>query len=194
MALRRLVRRTAFDPRRTYDGTQLRPHFLRTTFGVEGDAAVAFRGPCDVRGDALVDLADRSAGLFIRSSDMVHVIVERFDVDLVRAVFVQRLLAARCADRVREAAREPVVRKGDDVYVGGRKLNVSIATVSPVSSLIHFGVNVDAREAPVAAIGLLDLGIDPAAFAEGLLSDLDAELEGVALAASKVAPAHGASA
>jgi len=144
-----------------------------------------------VRGEALVDLADREGGLFIRSGDMLHVLVERFDTDLVRAVLIQRLLAARCADRVRAATTDAVVRKGDDVYVGGRKLNVSIATVSPVSTLVHFGVNIDATGAPVAAVGLQDLGLDPAAFAAGLLSDLDAELEAVALAASKVAPAHG---
>ncbi len=191
MALRRLVTLVALEPRQDYDGRQLRPHFLRTRFGVHGDAVVAFRGACEVRGDALVDLADREGGLFIKSGDMLHVLVERFDTDLVRAVLIQRLLASRCADRVRNATTEPVVRKGDDVYVGGRKLNVSIATVSPVSTLVHFGVNIDAALAPVAAIGLKDLGLDPLRFAEGLLSDLDSELEAVALAASKVAPAHG---
>ena len=191
MALRRLVTLVALLPRQDYDGRQLRPHFLRKRFGVHGDAAVAFRGACEVRGEALVDLADREDGLFIRSGDMLHVLVERFDTDLVRAVLIQRLLAARCADRVRAATTDSVVRKGDDVYVGGRKLNVSIATVSPVSTLVHFGVNIDATAAPVAAVGLRDLGLDPAAFAAGLLSDLDAELEAVALAASKVAPAHG---
>lgn len=191
MALRRLVTLVSLLPRQDYDGRQLRPHFLRKRFGVHGDAAVAFRGACDVRGEALVDLADREDGLFIRSGDMLHVLVERFDTDLVRAVLIQRLLAARCADRVRAATTDSVVRKGDDVYVGGRKLNVSIATVSPVSTLVHFGVNIDATGAPVDAVGLRDLGLDPAAFAAGLLSDLDAELEAVALAASKVAPAHG---
>lgn len=191
LALRRLVLRASFEPRQPYDGSQLRPHFLRERFGVKGDAAVAFRGPCDVRGRALVDLADREAGSFIVSADMVHVIVERFETDLVRGVLVQRLLAARCADRVRAAAGRRTERRGDDVYVDGRKLNVSIAALSPVSTLVHFGVNVDPTGAPVPAIGLAELGADPLAFAEGLLADLDAELEGVADAVSKAAPAHG---
>ncbi|HYC78916.1 MAG TPA: DUF366 family protein [Planctomycetota bacterium] len=191
MALRRLRRAVSFEPRQDYDGTQLRPHFLRKRFGVTGDAAVAFRGRCDVRGDALLDLADREAGAFIVSADMVHVIVERFEVDLVRGVLVQRLLAARCADRVRAATGRAVERRGDDVYVDGRKLNVSLATVSATSTLIHFGVNVDPAGAPVPAVGLAELKVDPAAFAEGLLDDLDRELEGVAEAASKAAAAHG---
>jgi hypothetical protein len=62
--------------------------------------------------------------------------------------------------------------------------------VSPVSTLIHFGINVDPAGAPVPAIGLAELGIDPAAFAPALLHLLDAEIEGVADAGSKVAPAH----
>jgi uncharacterized protein len=185
------VRAVALEPRQDYDGTQLRPHFLRSRFGVRGDAAVAFRGRCEVRGPALIDLADREQGAYILSADMLHVMVERFDLDLVRAALIQRLLAARCADRVRKATAEPVERRGDDVYVGGRKLNVSIATASPVSTLIHFGVNVDPTGAPVPAIGLKELGLDVAEFAAGLLDDLDRELEGVAEAASKVAPAHG---
>jgi hypothetical protein len=191
VALRRLVTLVALEPRQDYCGTELRPHFLRRRFGVLGDAAVAFRGACEVAGTALVDLADREAGLFIRSQDMLHVMIERFDTDLVRAILVQRLLASRCADRIRRLTGRATERRGDDVYVEGRKLNVSIAAASPVSTLIHFGVNIDARGAPVAAAGLADFGLDPAEFARGLLDDLDSELEAIAGAASKVAPAHG---
>ena len=67
---------------------------------------------------------------------------------------------------------------------------MSIATVSPVSTLIHFGINVDPAGAPVPAVGLAELGIDPTSFAPALLDLLDAELEGIAHARAKVAPAH----
>jgi hypothetical protein len=158
---------------------------------VKGDAAVVFRGPADVRGKALVDLEDRAQEHLIRSADMLHLIVERFSVDLVEGILVQRLLASIVADLVRShAPGRDVRRHGDDVRVDGRKMTVSIATVSPVSTLIHFGINVDPAGAPVPAIGLGELGIDPAAFAPALLHLLDAELEGVADARSKVAPAH----
>jgi hypothetical protein len=191
LALRRIERRVILEPRLDYDGSQLRPHFLRSQFGVQGDAVVAFRGAAEVRGANLVDLEDREQARFILSKDMLHVMLERFDTDLVRAVLVQRLLCALVADRVRAAAgREPVQRKGDDVYIGQRKLTVSIATVSPVSALVHLGINVDATGAPVSAIGLADLKVDVRVFAEALLMDLDAELESVAGAVSKVAPAH----
>jgi hypothetical protein len=189
--MRRLARRVAFDPRLTYDGTQLRPHFILGRLGIVGDAAVVFRGPADVKGRALVDLEDRAADRAIKAADMLHLIVERFDVDLAAGILLQRLIAANAADEVRaRCAGRAVVRGGDDVRVDGRKLSVSIATVGPTSTLIHFGVNVDPAGAPVPAVGLAELGIEPAAFAAALLDRVDAELEGIAHARAKVAPAH----
>ena len=178
-----------------YDGTQLRPHFLRAAFGLAGDAAALFRGACEVPTENLVDLEDQEAGSFIRARDMLHVIVERFEPDLARMVLIQRLLAGIVADEVR-AATDPEIaatvrRSGDDVFVGEGKLTVSIATLSPVSALIHFGVNVDAAGAPVRAASLGLLGIPPDSFGQRLLASLAAELEDVALAMAKVRPAHG---
>jgi hypothetical protein len=189
--MRRLVRRVQLEPRQAYDGSQLRPHFIMSRFGIVGDAAVVFRGPADVRGGALVDLEDRRAELAIAAADMLHLLVERFEVDLLAGILLQRLIAANVADEVR--ARAPgraVVRGGDDVRVDGRKLSVSIATVSPTSTLIHFGINVDPAGAPVPAIGLAEIGIEPGPFATAVLDRLDAELEGAAHSRAKVAPAH----
>jgi uncharacterized protein len=188
--MRRLLRQVALEPRQPYDGSQLRPHFLRQRFGVAGDAAVVFRGPADVAGEALVDLEDRARENVIKSADMLHLMVERFEVDLVEGIFLQRMIAAITADLVRARTPRAVARNGDDVRVEGRKLTVSIATVSPVSTLIHFGINVDPAGAPVPAVGLAELGVEPAAFAASLLDAIDAELEGIALARAKVAPAH----
>jgi hypothetical protein len=189
--VRRLARRIELEPRQAYDGTQLRPHFLLRRFGVAGDAAVIFRGPADVKGAALVDLEDRRAGHEIHAADMLHLMVERFGGGLTGAIFLQRLIAAMVADEVRgRAPGRTVARGGDDVRVDGKKLTVSIATASPTSTLIHFGINVNPSGAPVPAIGLEELGIDPADFARAVLERIDAELEGIAHARSKVAPAH----
>ena len=40
---------------------------------------------------------------------------------------------------------------GDDLYVGDRKLSISIAAPSPTSALIHFALNIDPTGAPVRA-------------------------------------------
>ncbi|MAB91009.1 MAG: hypothetical protein CMJ90_16375 [Planctomycetes bacterium] len=182
----------ALEPRLDYDGTQLRPHFIRGHFGLRGDAAVAFRGACHVEGEALVDLADREAGLHIHSRDMVHLLVELFGRPLPHVVMLQRLLTCLVADRVRgelssDGARA-VRRSGDDVFVGDGKLTVSIATVSAVSGLIHLGVNIDDRDTPVATAALDPLGIGVDGFARGVLDDLLSELGGMDDALSKVQP------
>jgi hypothetical protein len=164
-----------------------------TQFHVAGDAAVIFRGPADVKGSALIDLEDRQQEHVIVSADMLHLMIERFEVDLLLGICIQRLIASIVADDVRVLAPgRAVARNGDDVRVDGRKLTVSIATVSPVSTLIHFGINVDPAGAPVPAIGLEELGGDPERFAVKLLDRIDCELEGIARARSKVAPAHEA--
>ena len=185
----------ALEPRRPYDGLQLRAHFIRGTFGLEGDAAVVFRGRCDVLIDGLVDLEDREAGAFIQSNDMLHFMLELFQSDLSRMVLLQRLLTSMVADRVRSELPSDhpgdVRRSGDDVYVGDGKLTVSIATVSPVSGLIHLGINVDDRDTPVKTAALGPLGIDPGDFAGGLLSDLVTEVDAMRRAVCKVRPAHG---
>ncbi|MAG55045.1 MAG: hypothetical protein CMJ83_02015 [Planctomycetes bacterium] len=184
----------SLEPRLDYVGIQLRPHFIRERFGLKGDAAVVFRGACRVEGTALVDLEDREAGAFIASNDMLHLMLERFEPDLPRMVMLQRLLADLVASRVRASVPEKaavVRRDGDDVFVGDGKLTVSIATVSPVSGLIHLGVNVDDRDTPVTTAALDPLGIPVASFAQGLVDDLVHELDGIADAVSKVRPAHG---
>ena len=170
-----------------YTGHELRSHWIRETFGVPGDAIVAFIGPCEVPTEALVDLADVAARSYLRAALMLHVIMERFDVDLVGAVLRQRLLVALAAETLQQARPQCMVqRRGDDLYVGDRKLSVSIATVSPVSTLIHLGINVDPWGAPVPAIGLEELGVEPTDYAARLLAAFVAEEEGVQEARAKV--------
>jgi hypothetical protein len=192
--MRPLTTRVAWDRNVDYDGSQLRPHFLRSTFGISGDAAVAFPGACEVRGAHLVDLADRERGHHIQATEMLHVIVERFDPRLDVAILIQRLLVGLAADGVREAlpggVAATVVRRGDDLFVGEGKLSVSIATVSPVSSLIHLGINIDGRGAPVPTADLDSLGIAARDLAGVILAGLGAEIDGVIDALGKVVAAH----
>jgi hypothetical protein len=54
-----------------------------------------------------------------------------------------------------------IERKGTDIFVDGKKLNVGIATAGISSSKIHFGINILSTGVPehVQAIGLADLGV-----------------------------------
>lgn len=170
-----------------YDGTQLRAHWAYHRCGLQGDCIVAFRGGCDVPTENLVDLEDRRAGARIFSTWMIHFLVEHFDRDLDRMILRQRLLVCLAAETLHALSGTRPTRSGDDLFVDGRKLSVSIATASPVSTLVHLGINEDATGAPVAACDLGDLGVDGEEFAVRVLASYREEMAGAARARSKVA-------
>lgn len=184
----RLLHVAVLEERLTYDGGQLSSLWAFRTLGLQGDSIVVFRGPCRVETARLVDVADARAGARIYSPDMLHFIAEHFHLDLEKAVLCQRLLVVLVRELLSGHGYD-VTRRGDDLYYRGRKLSVSIATLSSVSALIHLGLNVDASGAPVPAAGLLEMG-----FAEEALPDFGRsvceayarELEEIYLARCKV--------
>lgn len=179
------------DSSELYDGTQLRSLFAYMKLGVQGDSAVAWRGPCEVAWDHMVDGEDLRARSPIAGADMVHFIVEIFDCRLVTAVALQRLLASLTLELLREKAgnqelAQKLTRSGDDLFADSRKLSISIATVSPVSALIHFAVNVTNEGTPVPTLALRDLQIEPPKLARALLERFQAEVESIIGATQKV--------
>ena len=170
-----------------YLGTNLRSGWIAETFGLRSEALVAWLGPCHVITEHLVDLEDVAAGAEIHAELMLHFLAEHPGDDLLVTVCRQRLLVAEALEVLRELAPAvAIVRSGDDLYSGTRKLSVSIATRSPGSGLIHFAVNVDPTGAPVPAIGLPELGVDPAEFARRLLVAYAEEMAGIEHARHKV--------
>jgi hypothetical protein len=179
---------TAFiEERIDYTGLELRSHFVRERTGIETDGLIAFIGGCRVEGDALVDLEDSETGDFIAAERMLHFIGEHFTVGPREGNLRLRLLVAIVRELIEEiAAVTGIERKGDDLFVQGRKLTVAISTVSPVSSLMHLGVNIDPAGAPVEAVGLGELGIDPVDLAGAVLERYGAECRSIELALRKV--------
>ena len=181
------------DAVEAYDGSQLRGGWIEERFGLEPDCVVAWTGPCDVAREHMIDLEDLEAGDVIRAREMVHFIAEHAGGDLARTALRQRLLVT-CA---REALEEGwhlsgFARDGDDLYVTHpgerRKLTVSIATRSKAkgTGLIHLGVNVDPEGAPVPAIGLGELQVDPGRFAGDVMARYARETASAAHATGKV--------
>jgi hypothetical protein len=129
---------------------------------------------------------------------MVHFIGEFFGMGLREGVFLQRLFMSTLGELVNETlishgkAGDLVRRDGDDLFVGqgtaARKLSVSIVTASPVSLLLHTGINIDPSGAPVPAIGLQELGVLPEQWVPRALERFKAEWESVDWACSKVRP------
>lgn len=170
-----------------YDGAQLKPLYAYTQHKMSGDCIIAFEGACDVSLDHMVDMEDLIVKAQIKADHMLHFIVEIFRTDLVAAVALQRLLVC-IAQNILARSNHLLLRKGDDLYSGDKKLSVSIASGSAVSTMIHLGINVKNSGTPVATCSLSDFGLDPRAFALLLMEEFSSEYTSIVEATQKVKP------
>jgi hypothetical protein len=177
-----------------YDGSQLCSHWAYMEHDVQGNSVVAFRGPCRVGEKDLVDVEDRKKHQEIYSEDMTHFIIELFDSDLDRTMVIQRLFMCIIKEVIEELMPQIIVdRRGDDLYLEvegegeeDRKLSVSVATASPVSTLIHAGVNVVSRNTPVPTLGLEDMDISVDDFILKVLQNFINEMKDIDQTRSKI--------
>jgi hypothetical protein len=166
-----------------YDGSQLVSLRSYLKHELLGDSIVAWIGACDVSLEHMVDGEDLLENASIRGDKMVHFIVEKFDSTLLAAVALQRLLASIVKDVLGESR---MIRDGDDLFLDGKKLSISIATQSPVSSLIHFAVNVTNAGTPVPTLSLEDLKVEPREFANEVMKRFVDEVASIREATQKV--------
>jgi hypothetical protein len=175
-----------------YDGQQLRSLWNYLEQGILGDSVTAWVGPCKVDIDHMVDGEDLLSEQKIEGDKMVHFIIEKFDISLLAAVSLQRLFASIAMDWLKAWAPKKdlalkLTRRGDDIYLdGSKKLSISIATQSPVSSLIHFAVNVVNEGTPVPTSCLGDFGVDSEKFATHVMESFCQEVHSITEATQKV--------
>jgi hypothetical protein len=170
-----------------YTGEQLRSNFAYKEFDVVGDSIVAFCGPCDIKIEEIVDIEDLKAGNQIYSESMLHFIVEHHDTDLEKGVLRQLVLACIIKDTLNDILHNLVTRRVNaDLYDGDAKLSISVATATPVSSVIHFGINISSANTPVKTKGLEDYGVDPVEFANTVMEKYVRDMEGLYNARCKV--------
>lgn len=170
-----------------YTGAELRSHFIYDQFDILGDAAVAFIGSSKVDLNQMVDLEDVKQKKPIYSEKMVHFLIEHFETNLKQMVFCQRILIALMLEEILKRTNQLSLRRiGDDLFDNEAKLTVSIATATPVSSVIHTGINISSRNTPVLTKGLEDYSIDPKDFAETMLQSYQREIESIQKAVCKV--------
>lgn len=168
-----------------YDGTQLRSLFAYLKLGLLGDSIVSWSGPCQVDFQHMVDGEDLLAQSKICGDHMLHFIIEKFDSTLFTGVALQRLLASICCDLLRQKGIE-TIRDGDDLFWNLKKLSISIASQSPISTLIHFAMNVTNDGTPVSTISLSDFQIDPKSFANEIMDLFCKEIHSIQDATQKV--------
>lgn len=169
-----------------YTGNELAPHWIYKNFHLQGDAIVGFCGECRVKLTEMVDIEDVINDEPIYSKNMLSFIVEHFNINLIEGVTRQRILICIIKEEL-EAKGIKVIRDGDDLFVEGKKLSVSIATKSLTSVLMHIGINIDPTGAPVDAIGLEFLKIlDIRSFAQSVMLKYSNEINNIILASTKV--------
>jgi uncharacterized protein len=141
-----------------YDGSQIEPIWAFQSLGVKGSSIVSWRGPMNIHPDELIDFED--VGLEIKSDEMLHFIIEHFDVqpaDMRLCYHRQRILVMIVQDLLTLVGIE-TNRNGDDLYCDKGKLSVSIATCSASSMKIHFAMNLTSKGTPedVETAGLME--------------------------------------
>jgi len=178
------------DKKTKYTGEQLQSLYAYLNFEVLGDSVISWTGACDVSLDHMVDGEDLLVKAKIQSDDMLHFIVEKFNTNLESMVLMQRLLAGLVIKEIKVLSKtedtKELVRKGDDIYCADKKLNVSIATISPSSALMHFGINIGNAGTPVPTCSLDDFKIDAKVFANNIMERFTAEVASVTRATQKV--------
>lgn len=183
---------TALIPQElNYDGSQLKSHFAFKNFGILGPSLIAFTGKCHVDFTHMVDLMDLRQGKTIFSHSMLHFILEFFPPELEKGVLYQRLLVTHFKETLESYDRKIILeRRGNDLYDQIHKLNISIATVSPVSTLIHAGINILSHETPVPTRGLQDYTLNPEEFAREILKRFAVEWADIESASCKARAVH----
>jgi uncharacterized protein len=157
------------EDRTCYDGSQIQPMWAFRTFGIKDSSIVSWIGPMKIEPDHLVDFED--VGLEIKGNNMLHFIVEHFDVqpaNINMCYHRQRILVMIIKDILHDFGISSS-RKGDDLYIKKSsskkdkvgKLSVSIATCSLSSMKIHFAMNLTEKGTPkdVETAGLFEHGL-----------------------------------
>lgn len=174
-----------------YDGTQLKSQFAYLKYRLMGDSVVSWVGPCNVSFEHMVDGEDLLDLSEIRGDLMLHFIVEVFERNLFSTVCLQRLMASIVRDELQARTSMEWLRRGDDIYYDEKKLSISIAAQSPISTMIHFAVNVLNQGTPVPTTALNDFQIDPQNFSEKVMLQFVHEYQSIREATWKVKPLGG---
>jgi hypothetical protein len=184
-----------------YNGSQITSLWAYKNLGVLGDSIVSFIGPCNIPLKNILDVEDIRAKNKIFSSLMLHFIIEHFDCDLEKTILRQRLLTTIVRDVLTSSEfgvrTSEFKRIGNNLYciknnatTARAKLSISIATVSPVSSKIHFGINIETKRTPVKTAGLSEYKINPKEFALKVMQKYNEEMDSIKHARCKVRPGY----
>lgn len=185
---------TFFIPKKIkYDGSQLAPLYSYLNHKILGDSIISWIGACDVSFANMKDGEDLISLSPIRGQLMLHFIIEIFDQNLFSGVSCQRLFASIVKDYLNRKAAKALganflLRDGDDIFLKNRKLSISIASCSAVSTQVHFAMNISNKGTPVPTLSLEDLNLSPKEVATEVMQLWSKEYQSIRVATQKVKP------
>ncbi len=145
----------------SYDGHQIQALWALDEQNIKGSSIVSWIGSMDIKPEKVIDVEDK--GLEIKADENINFIVEHFDAQPpnIRLCYHRQRMLVMILQNILTQYGVLASREGDDIYVDGRKLTVSIASVSQTSMKIHFGINITSKGTPndVDTIGLLETGL-----------------------------------
>jgi len=145
-----------------FTGEQLLSHWTYKNYDLLGDSIVVFAGPCEIEEQFMVALDHIKKKNTVYSENMLHFLVEHFELGLEKAILRQKLLVAIIKDKLNHRLGGDLLQRwGDDIYDEDAKLTVSTVAITPVSTKIHLGINISSKNTPVKTKGLEDYKIDP---------------------------------
>jgi uncharacterized protein len=172
-----------------YDGSQLSSRWI-DRWSTAGNVIISFSGPCDVSERHMMDLEDLKNHCAISSDRMLHYIIRHNKILLPDIVVVQRFFISIIREALERGWNKKAERSGDDLFVSGKKLSISIATEdeSRTSGLIHAALNITRKGTPpdVKAISLDDFHISPQKLNTRIILSYLAEWESIIHASKKV--------
>jgi hypothetical protein len=159
-----------------FTGEQFASLFAYDNFNILGDSIIAFIGTCDVSIKEIVDLELAKSGKkTFYCPKMLHFLAEHFEVDMEKAILRSLLLLNIIKDYLNETLKQTVIKRvGTELFADDSRIGFSLASSSPVSSLIYVGVAIFPAE---GGKGLESYGIDPQGFANEVMERYIKETE-----------------
>lgn len=138
-----------------YDGSQIRPFWAKEKFGISEDNIVVMVGGMNVKFENMIDMDELKAKKEIKTDKAIHFLIEHYDSnDICVAYYRQRIfcfvveeILQKYLQKYLKVPNASIERKGSDLYIEGKKLSVSIATVGKTQK-IHFGINLTTKGTP----------------------------------------------
>ncbi len=125
-----------------FTGEQISSLFAYNNFNILGDSIISFIGTCDVSLKEIVDLElARSGKRLFYCPRMLHFIAEHFEMDMEKAILRSYLLLDIVKDLINEKLEKIVIKRvGTELFENDSRIGFSLASSSPVSSILYVGV------------------------------------------------------